>query len=280
MIKELRQHFEALQDYKGNVEHNVHILNEHFITETQRIKEIFNLVNQKYDYANYNKLVDIPELDTHVELWRGSGEFDLAVMQASLNGVYDPDPDFGRFYDLYESGIWKQFKDFDSDGQSDLFYQIQYDLFYTWISSIWQDFHSRLGGFPLKMLENNAASIFGLIDFAWYDNSTYHNFLDKPLRRYKYFNRSLGIAEIYSRVKIPYKLEMKCRRTLEKDKTIVELSIDDKSINIKKENSNEEIFEYKLQKVSYENSVIFVKKHNELLNDNWRDITYANKNGR
>lgn len=280
MINELREYFEELKDYKGNVEHNVKILNEHFLSETERIKEIFGRINEKYDYDNYDKLVDLPELDTHLELWRGSGEFDLAVLQASLNGVYDPDPDFGRFYDLYESGIWKHFNEFENEGQRDLFYQIQYELFYTWISSIWQDFHPNLGGFPLKMLENNAASIFGLIDFAWYDNSVYHNFIEKPVRREKFFKRTLGFTEIYSRVKIPYRLEMNCSRTLEKGDLIVKLIIDAKSISIKKVNSGEELFKYYLQKVTYENSVLFVQKHSELLNENWKDVTYANKNDR
>jgi hypothetical protein len=280
MINELKEHFEKLKDYKGNVEHNVQILNEHFLSETERIKEIFGHINEKYNYDNYDKLVDLPELDTHIELWRGSGEFDLAVMQASLNGVYDPDPDFGRFYDIYESGIWKHFKELENDGQRDLFYQIQYDLFYTWISAIWQDLHSKLGGFPLKLLENNAASIFGLIDFAWYDNSVYHNFLDKPIRRKNYFNRRLHISEIYSRVKIPYKIEMNCSRLMQKDNETIHLKIDDKAISLTNLNSNELLYNYNIQKVTYENSVLFVQKHNELLNENWKDITYANKNGR
>lgn len=279
MISELTEYFEGLKDYKGNVEHNVQILNEHFLSETERIKEIFSCINKKYDYDDYSKLVELPELDTHLELWRGSGEFDLAVMQASLNGVYDPDPEFGRFYDIYESGIWKRFKEFENDGQRDLFYQIQYDLFYTWISSMWQDLHSKLGGFPLKLLENNAASIFGLIDFAWYDNSIYHNFLDKPVRRKRYFNRPLDIAEIFSRVKIPYRQEMNCSRTLLKDNLTVVLKIDSKSISIKQD-SDKQLFEYNLQKITYENSVLFVQKHNELIIDSWKDITYANKNGR
>lgn len=280
MINELREHFEEHIDYKGIVEHNVYVLNEHFLSETEIIKEIFKRVNEKYNYDNYDKLVELPNLDTHLELWRGSGEFDLAILQESLNGVYDPDPEFGRFYDTYDSGIWKQFKEFENDGQSHLFYRIQYDLFYTWISSMWQDFHPTLGGFPLKLIENNAASEFGLIDFAWYNNSVYHNFLDKPKRRKNFFNRRLEIAEIYSRVKIPYKIEMDCCRKLNKDNLTVILKIDKKSINIKVENSDEYLFNFKIQKVTYDNAVLFVQKHNELLNENWKDITFANKNGR
>ena len=280
MISELREHFEGLKDYNGNVERNVKILNEHFLFETERINKVFTRINEKYDYDDYNKLVDLPELDIHLELWRSSCQFDLALMQASLNGTYNPDPEFGILYDMDESGTWDKFKEYDTDEQARLFYEIQYDLFYTWIALMWQNLHSRLGGFPIKLLENNAASTFNLIDFAWYDNSNYEDFLDKPLRRKRYFNRTLNIAEIYSRVKIPYNIEMNCYRTLQKDNLTIILRIDNKAISIKKENSDEQLFEYNLQKVTYKNSILFVQKHNELLNDNWKDITYANKNGR
>src|SRR5262245_27057721 len=99
MFTELLNYFKTLPNYEGAVENNILILTDHFERETPRLTEIFNSVNQKYDYTRYEQLVDIPALDTHIEFWRGSGEFDLDVRQASLNGVYNPDPDFGKFYD-------------------------------------------------------------------------------------------------------------------------------------------------------------------------------------
>jgi hypothetical protein len=274
LFKALLQYFHTLDNFNPQVASNVNALIAHFEEETPRMRKIFERINRKYNYDNYANLVDQPELDTHLEFWRGSGEFDLAVMQGSLNGVYDPDPEFGLFYSQYESNLWKRFVELENDEQYALLNQISYDLFYTWIACLWQELHSDLGGFPLKLIENNAASVFNLIDFAWHDNSNYDEFLDRPQRRFPFFKRKLEITELYSRVKIPYKLEVKCRRTFLKDNLRCELSINEASISIKDVDSGILIYDFPIKKTSYSNSVLFVVKHNELINDGWKDVTY------
>jgi hypothetical protein len=274
MFNELLKYFKTLQNYNGAVENNIIVLTDHFKNETPRLIEIFRRVNLKYDYDRYEQLVDIASLDTHIEFWRGSGEFDLAVLQASLNGVYDPDPDFGRFYDQYKLCDWTKFNEYQNDDQANLFYELQYDLFYTWLAFMWQNFNNNLGGFPVKVLENNAATIFNLIDFAWFDNSLYHNFLDKPIRRTPLFNRELSMTELYSRVKIPYRYEANCSRKLEKQNEIVELKINEIHIELSFAKSDKNEIIHLTESNGYKNYPIYVNRHNELLNDGWNDITF------
>jgi hypothetical protein len=275
MFDELLKYFKTLENYNGVVENNIIVLTEHFKSETPRIIEVFKKVNQKYDYKHYEQLVDIASLDTHIEFWRGSGEFDLAVLLASLNGVYDPDPDFGRFYDQYALCDWTKFKEYQNDDQANLFYELQYSLFYTWLAFMWQNFNNNLVGFPVKVLENNAATVFNLIDFAWFDNSQYHNFLDKPIKRKSFFNRELSITELYSRVRIPYKYEASCSRKLEKINEIIELKINEIQIILSNINSDKIDILNLIDSNGYKNYPIYVKRHNELLNDGWYDITFT-----
>jgi hypothetical protein len=274
MFNELLNFFKTLQNYNGAVENNIILLTDHFKNETPRLIEIFRKVNLKYDYDRYEQLVDIPSLDTHIEFWRGSGQFDLVVLQASLNGVYNPDPDFGEFYNQFQLCDWTKFSEYQNDEEADLFCELQYNLFYTWLAYMWQNFNDDLGGFPVKVLENNAATIFNLIDFAWFDNSLYHNFLDRPVRRKSFFNRELSITELYSRVTIPYHYKANCSRKLEKENEVVELKIYENQIElIYTKLGNNEIM-HLADSNGLKNYPIYVNRHNELLMDGWYDITY------
>lgn len=275
MFNNLIKYFKTIENYNGAVENNIIVLTDHFKNETPRLIEIFRRVNLKYDYDNYGQLVDIPSLDTHIEFWRGSGEFDLAVLQASLNGVGYPDPDFGRFYDQYQLCDWTKFIEYQNDDQADLFYELQYNLFYTWLAFMWQNFNTNLGGFPVKVIENNATTVFNLIDFAWFDNSQYHNFLDKPIRRKPFFNRELSMTELYSRVKIPYWYEANCSRKLQKDNEIIKLEINETQIELSFIESGKYEIVSLTESNGYKSYPIYVQRHNELLNDGWCDITYT-----
>jgi hypothetical protein len=275
MFTNLLKYFKTLHHYDGAVENNIILLTDHFKNETPRLTVIFSSVNSKYDYDRYEQLVDIASFDTHIEFWRGSGEFDLALLQASLNGVYDPDPDFGRFYDQYELCDWTKFKEYQNNDQANLFCELQYNLFYTWLAFMWQPFNNNSGGFPVKVLENNAATVFNLIDFAWFDNSQYHRFLDKPTRRKSFFNRELSMTELYSRVKIPYQYEANCSRKLQKENEIVELKINETQIELSFIKSGKNNILNLTESNGYKNYPVYVKRHNELLNDGWCDITYT-----
>ncbi len=276
MFDQLLEYFKTLQNYNGIVENNIIILTEHFKSETPRLLEIFKRINQKYDYESYAQLVHIPSQDTHLEFWRGSGQFNLVVLLASIEGTYDTDPDFGNFYELYDLLDWRIFEEYQNDDQEYLFCELSESLFYTWLAFMWQNFNKNLGGFSVKILENNSSTVFNLIDFAWFENSQYHDFLDKPMRRKSFFNRELSIVELYSRVKIPYQYEVvNCSRTLEKEGEIMELKINKTQVELSYTKSGKNEAVNLVESNGYKNYPIYVKKHNELLNDGWHDITYT-----
>jgi len=276
MFDTLLEYFKTLQNYNDVVEYNIMILTEHFKSETPRMNHTFEKINQKYDYKRYAELVHDPSLDTHLEFWRGSGQFNLEVCLASLNGVYHPDADFGTFYDLDELCNWRKFKEYQNDEQEYLFLELSDNLFYTWLAYIWQSFNKNLGGFPVKILENNTSTVFNLVDFAWFDNSQYHGFLDKPIRRKSFFNRELSINELYSKVQIPYQYDVvNCSRKLEKEGEIIELKISKTQIELSFADSDQNEVVNLVESSGYKKFPIYVKRHNELLNDGWHDITYT-----
>jgi hypothetical protein len=253
--------------------HNIREIVSYYNSITSEAQEIFSAIKEKFNFENRNLVFPYQENDTHLEFWRGSGGYNVRVSLADKTGTYDYDKDFGI---IIHEWPFENILSNDDEIDQQKYFKVVDNIFYSWMSFNWQTVCGYETQLSVKIIENNSASIFSLNDFAWYDLSNFITFRDIVEPRERYFNRDLGLAEIYSRADLKFnfsEIPVYERRFAKNEltKTISlrqgNIFVNNAQISRGHSSSVDNYFDRK------EIQVLFVKTINESLNNDWIDIT-------
>lgn len=296
MFEEIFESYNDTVPLSSTVRQNLLQTSKFYNSISAPTRDILYRIKEKYSYTNRDLFAKEKLLDTHLEFWRSSGGYDIGLCLADITGVYDLDDEFGCF--IKEESI-EGFVEFGNTNDSNIYWLLRTNLFYTWLSYIWQSIEGYKTLMPVKMVENNSALRFSLNDFAWEDFSNFNNFIDvvKPVE--KFFTRELAIPELYSRcdLKYSYSFLPKLNRILNKDSEFKRLKLEGNEFSIVTFNDKEiisiekisgkytqEMNDDKLVKsIELATSVdkehksmqkIFIDNVNKLMNENWIDTTF------
>jgi len=277
MFKDVIEFYKNEQKLSDDIIYNLLQVNEYYNQVTPKTRLILTEIKNKYTYSKRNLFAQQPDLDTHLEFWRGSGDYNVTVSLADETGVYDADSEFGCFISDWN---YENFQIMDDESENTLFYTIRDTMFYTWLAYLWQTIKGDETLLTVKVIENNSSSMFSLNDYAWEDLSNFTDFRESPSVTEKYFNRELLLAEIYSRADFKFKyVKIECKtRAFAKGEFIKKISLNESHISIETYNvaRGETLDSFNIQEPMLKKiQKTVVVQMNELLNSGWEDISYT-----
>jgi len=277
MFKDIIEFYKNERVLSAPVLYNLLQVNGYYNQITPETRLILTEIKNKYAYSKRNLFALRPDLDTHLEFWRGSGDYTVAVSLADETGVYNIDTEFGCFISDWN---YENVQIMDDESDNTLFYIIRDAMFYTWLAYLWQTIKGDETLLTLKVIENNSSTRFSLNDYAWEDLSNFTDFRESPSVTEKYFNRELLLTEIYSRADFKFKyVKIECRtKAFSKGEFIKKISLNESDISIETYHvaraETLESFNMKepiLKKIQKK----VMAQMNELLNTGWEDISYT-----
>ena len=274
MYQKIIEKLQEIEELEKETIHNLRLVESYLSSITSQTKERFRAIKDKYNLNNGRHIFPDPINDTHLEFWRGSGDYNVAVCLADNTGVYDNDKEFGI---IIQEWSCDNFLAIDNDIEQGKYFKIADNMFYTWTSFLWQTINGHETQLSVKIIENNSSSIFSLNDFAWYDLSKFKAFSEPVKPRQKYFKRDLGLAEIYSRVDIKYSFLKipECTRIFQKNGAFKEVKLEQGFTLIDNVQVGQDAIEPMNNYSKIKNrQIIYIDVINDLLNNDWIDITF------
>jgi hypothetical protein len=274
MFQNIIESLEKIEELERDTIHNLRLVESYLTSITSQTEEKFRRIKDKYNLNNRRHIFPDPTIDTHLEFWRGSGDYNVGVCVADKTGVHDNDKEFGLIINEWP---YDNFLIIDSDIEQGKFFKIADNIFYTWISYLWQTIDGHETQLSVKIIENNSSSTFSLNDFAWYDLSKFIDFHESIKPRRKYFNRDLGLAEIYSRVDMKYKFlkTPENTRLFSKNGEFREVKLNEGFTFIDNVRVGQDSIESMDSYSEIKNrQIIYVDVINNLLNNEWIDVTF------
>ena len=273
MFHPIIKYYQWAGDLSPEEEHNLRIISDQYESITPSSKTILSSIRDKYIHLYQHPLTSDAAFASRLEFWRGSGQFELCLSDKN-SGVL-PHEEFGWFIKEWSDEHIIDIQNFDHLKR---YYRIWENIFYAWISYLWQDINGMGPWVNAVMIENNSARTYSLNDFAWEELSNYAYFKTNYPTTGRFFTRGLRIEEIYSRVDLryDYKKTPYYERKFTKDGIVKQLILDGTNIFIEssgKEQNPEVISMETLD--SRGKQKLFMDTINELINQNWIDSTYV-----
>jgi hypothetical protein len=274
MFEDIIKKLEETEKLGSQTVHNLKQVDAHLSKIIVESQDKLMFVKGKYNFENRQHIFPIPANDTHLEFWRGSGEYNVAVSLADKTGFYDIDKEFGI---IIPEWPYDNFEKNEDETEQERYFKIADNLFYSWMSFIWQTIKGYEIQLAVKIIENNSSSIFSLNDFAWHDLSNFISFNEPVAPRKRFFTRDLALAEIYSRADIKYRFSKfpEHYRIFSKNDNLKEVRLKQGNVlidNVQIEKNSNPANEYAEIK---KRQIMFVNICNELLNNDWIDITFG-----
>ena len=274
MFQKIIENLEKIEELEKETIHNLRLVESYLSSITSQTRDKLRTIKEKYHFNNRQHIFPDPVNDTHLEFWRGSGDYNVAVCLADKTGVYDNDKELGI---IIREWPYDNFFTIDNDTEQGKYFKIADNIFYTWISFLWQTIEGHETQLSVKIIENNSSLIFSLNDFAWYDLSKFLDFHEPVEPRNRYFNRDLGLAEIYSRADTKYSfLEIPERtRTFLKNGELKEVHLKQGFTFIDNVLVGQDTIESMTSFHEIKNrQIMYVNVTNDLLNNDWIDVTF------
>lgn len=274
MYENLIKHIEEKEELGKVTRHNLREIISYYDRVTAETQEKLKSIKDKYNFDNRNLFFPHQKNDTHLEFWRGSCDYNVRVALADKTGVYDYDKALGI---IIQEWPFENILPNEDDIDEHKYFRIADNIFYSWMSYNWQAISGHETQLSVKIIENNSASIFSLNDFAWYDLSNFIVFQDLVKPRENFFIRCLGLAELYSRAELKFDFISipEYERIFLKNGISKTIELLDGKIFV----DNSQILNGVSSSIgNYSNretiQILYVKTINELLNNDWIDITF------
>lgn len=265
MFESIFNYYEKQGVLSPIVGHNLRLIWDYYTGITLSTKNILYRIKDKARYSN-----DIISEENAIEFWRGSGDFDVSLRY----GTYDIDEEFGFFIKEWP---YQNMLEITRVEDQSIYYRIASNIFYSWLSYLWQEINGYEVHVKVSIIENNSARQFSLNDFAW-EELSYFNYTQPVPPIQKFFLRNLSIEELYSRadLKYDYNKTPTHHRTFQKGNETTNISLENDKISQTINNSINISTEFlSLEGLNAQaKQKLFIDKMNNLINDNWNDITY------
>ncbi|MCE3227235.1 MAG: hypothetical protein K0S32_1786 [Bacteroidetes bacterium] len=274
MFGQIIEYYKKHPHFSAEVENNIVAIARYYVSISEQTRSVLSRIKDKYQYSKRNNFVLDLHLDTHLEFWRGSGDFNIAVFLADNTGTYDRDPEFGCFI---EETTYSGHVEIENYDELTLYYMIYENLFHAWLAFLWQEVGGNETGMVVKILESNSAACFCLNDFAWDDLSDYLYFRDTVSETPKYFNRDLSFEEIYSRADLRYSYsKIPVRERIYSGHNLkIKVSLLPTQIKIENLSFNKILSIEVLNGSDKQNQQKYIKKMNTYLKGEWNDVTFS-----
>jgi hypothetical protein len=273
MFYPIINYYQWAGDLSPEEAHNLRIISDHYESITPSTKTTLSQIRDKYSHLNGDPLTTDAAFASRLEFWRGSGQFELCLYHKH-SGVL-PHEEFGWFIKEWSDEHIIDIQNFDHLKR---YYRIWENIFYSWISYLWQDINGMRPWVNAVMIENNSARTYSLNDFAWEELSNYiYSNTNYPTTG-KFFTRGLRIEEIYSRVDLryDYRKTPSYQRKFTKDGIVKQLMLDGTNIFIEYSGIKQDTeILYTEPLDSRDKQKLFMDTINELTNQNWIDSTYV-----
>ncbi|MEJ1241067.1 hypothetical protein WBG78_23165 [Chryseolinea sp. T2] len=274
MFQEIIESVAKTEELQKETIHNLRLVNSYLGSITTATKDKLRAIKKKYNFDNRQNIIPNPANDTHLEFIKGLGEYNILVFLADKTGVYDNDKELGV---IIREWPYANFLTIDNDIELGKYYKIVDNIFYTWLSFLWQTVEGHETKLSVKIIENNSSSIFCLNDFAWYDLSKFIDYIEPVKPKDRFFNRDLGLAEIYSRVDIRFSfLEVPERtRAFQRNEELKEVVLKQGFTFVDNVQLGQGAFESvnDFLKIKHR-QIMYVDVINDLLKDDWTDVTF------
>lgn len=284
MFQKILNHYKSDPNFSASVEHNLKQIVNHYDSITEKTLVNFEKISEKYHYSKRESYAPNPDLQTELEFYRGSGDYRISASLRDSTGPHENDPGFVCFIDECN---FKDYREFDTDEEGELYYDIYDNLFYTWFAFLWQKAGGLKAGIVSKIVENNSSSLFFLNDFAWYDLSHYYEprnsvLLEKTSPQFAehFFKRDLNFEEIYSRTKTRYSFVKTpgYTRLFKRNDELKRISVSFNELKVENLLEKTEHLSILNKNEFKENQKKFINTCNELLNTGWKDISFDQNN--
>lgn len=248
-----------------DVQNNLRLVCDYYDGITLSTKDILSRIKNKACYSN-----EMKSGGRTIEFWRGSGNFDICLRY----GNNDIDEEFGFFIKEwpYENMI-----EITRVEDENIYFRIASNIFYSWLSYLWQEFNGFEVQLKVAIIENNSTRQFSLNDFAWEELSSFNYPRPVPPVQ-RFFSRNLLLEELYSRADLKYDYQKTPihYRTFQKGNETINISLENEKISQTTDNGIDIFTEFlSLSGLdSQAKQKLFIGKMNNLTNGHWMDISY------
>ncbi|MBA4057101.1 MAG: hypothetical protein C0490_20480, partial [Marivirga sp.] len=144
MFEDIVKYLEEKEKLGRATVHNLRQIASYYSKITNETQEKLINIKRKYNFNNRKHIFPDQTSDTHLEFWRGSCEYNVAVSLADNTGVYDIDKELGI---IVPEWTYENFLTNDDEIEQQKYFKIADNLFYSWMGFNWQI----VGGYETRL---------------------------------------------------------------------------------------------------------------------------------